>query len=630
MKEDSGFSFHYCNDCRTADAAFRTVHDESGCSKAGCTQLVTDQGLLDAARAAKISLQKGLKSAKTKHKQAAAKQDHIPGMKWTPAEVKTFAESPACEKTIGDTHFGHCEWCRSEKPTFFVTNTGDCGCWGKCKGKSAGITAAQVTEKRNEYKLHGLRGLNLRAEKEGFVYDDDERIKALVLKLHTKEGRNHSDLGRLWEAKYGDNFRYDHSRGKWFQCDDYGLWRLDSKFQSLALCRKIGEVIGAKTLKEKGMMRGALALASTNEMLAMAGNEWDRESLFVGSPKGVLCLESGQILSRHAGRAKMITKAVSCVPADPAEVQGSLWVRCVKEWAVGNEELEVYLKRLAGYCLMGNPVEQIFHFLDGVGGNGKSLFLETLYSVFAEYGIVTPIEVFLQQEFAMHPTDIAAMQGMRLVISSEPPKGRKLNESLLKILVGGDTISARHMRQDSFQYKPQMNILFSGNGVPGVSSTGKALRRRMRVVPFLFEPTSVDEQLQEKLLQEKPIVLRWILDGIQEYMEKGLNRPDLILKKTEDYFQEQEQDLLDPVQVFIDERCITGAELAALQEASPMMETSTKLDSLYAAFEAWHSQEYSRKSGLSKRQMGIRLTKCGIGRLKVGGQVHRTGIILCP
>ena len=46
--------------------------------------------------------------------------------------------------------------------------------------------------------------------------------------------------------------------------------------------------------------------------------------------------------------------------------------------------------------------------------------------------------------------------GARLVIASEIPTGAEWNESLIKEATGGEAMSARFMRQDPFEFTPQM------------------------------------------------------------------------------------------------------------------------------------------------------------------------------
>ena len=62
----------------------------------------------------------------------------------------------------------------------------------------------------------------------------------------------------------------------------------------------------------------------------------------------------------------------------------------------------------------------------------------------------------LQFEYAKapidHPTDLAGLRGARFVTAIETEQGRRLNESKVKAITGGDKISARFMHKDFFEY----------------------------------------------------------------------------------------------------------------------------------------------------------------------------------
>jgi putative DNA primase/helicase len=54
----------------------------------------------------------------------------------------------------------------------------------------------------------------------------------------------------------------------------------------------------------------------------------------------------------------------------------------------------------------------------------------------------------------------------RLTIAQETPKGQAWNEAKIKNLTGGDPITARFMRQDSFDFWPTHKLIIGGNHKP--------------------------------------------------------------------------------------------------------------------------------------------------------------------
>ena len=90
---------------------------------------------------------------------------------------------------------------------------------------------------------------------------------------------------------------------------------------------------------------------------------------------------------------------------------------------------------------------------------------------------------------------------MRLVASIEVEDGRRLAESLVKSLTGGDKVRARRMRQDFWQFDPTHKVFMAVNHKPEVRGTDTAIWRRLRLLPFeqTIPPAEQDKQLPEKL-----------------------------------------------------------------------------------------------------------------------------------
>src|SRR6185503_4545593 len=103
------------------------------------------------------------------------------------------------------------------------------------------------------------------------------------------------------------------------------------------------------------------------------------------------------------------------------------------------------------------------------------------------------------------------LRGARLVTASETEEGRAWAESRIKQLTGGDKISARFMRQDFFEFTPQFKLTIIGNHKPVLHNVDEAARRRFNVVPFVHKPAKPDRELEQKLLQEAPGILQWMI-----------------------------------------------------------------------------------------------------------------------
>lgn len=232
-----------------------------------------------------------------------------------------------------------------------------------------------------------------------------------------------------------------------------------------------------------------------------------------------------------------------------------LWRKFLVEITAGDTELQAYLQRMAGYCLTGVTTEHVLFFLYGTGANGKSVFLNTLTSIWGDYAVVAPMETFVATHGDRHPTDLAGLRGARLVTAQETEDGQRWAEAKIKALTGGDPISARFMRQDFFTYIPQFKLVIAGNHKPSLRSVDEAIRRRIHLVPFTvtIPPDKRDRELFDKLKPEWPGILQWAVDGCLEWQRIGLAPPPAVRGATDEYLAAE-----DSFVAWIEDCCTTG------------------------------------------------------------------------
>jgi P4 family phage/plasmid primase-like protien len=212
-----------------------------------------------------------------------------------------------------------------------------------------------------------------------------------------------------------------------------------------------------------------------------------------------------------------------------------LWNTFLDRVTDGDREFQAFLSRMVGYGLTADTREHALFFLYGTGANGKSVFLSTVAGILNDYAKSAAIETFIASPSEHHPTDLAGLQGARLVTATETEDGRRWAESKIKTLTGGDRIAARFMRQDFFEFTPVFKLVIAGNHKPGLRSVDEAIRRRLHLVPFTvtIPPAERDLSLSHKLRAEWGGILGWALEGCLEWQARGLNPPASVRDATE-------------------------------------------------------------------------------------------------
>ncbi|MEM8548074.1 MAG: phage/plasmid primase, P4 family [Pseudomonadota bacterium] len=343
-------------------------------------------------------------------------------------------------------------------------------------------------------------------------------------------------------GQHGSALRYDHDAGAWFEWTG-DRWRQDGTGLAYSWCRTIARELSdgldAKvraTARKATFAGGVEKMARTDRAHAVTQEAWDKDPFKLGVPGGVVDLKTGELGAPDPDQG--ITKQAAVAPTLQAACP--LWLRFLQEATAGDAGMVEFLKRWCGYCLTGDTREHALIFLYGPGGNGKSVFLNTVTRILGDYATTAAMDTFTATRGDKHPTELALLRGARMVSASETEEGRAWAEARIKQLTGGDPITARFMRQDFFTYVPQFKLTIVGNHAPALANVDEAARRRFNIIPFTVKPDCPDRQLEAKLEAEWHGILRWIIDGAVALQQSGLERPESIKAATAEYFSEQD------------------------------------------------------------------------------------------
>ncbi len=359
-------------------------------------------------------------------------------------------------------------------------------------------------------------------------------------------------LALEFTRRHHATMRYVAALGKWMIFDGK-VWEADGTLRAFDLardvCREAAESCneGVRKSIASAKTRAAVeSLARSDRRHAGTIDQWDTDLWVLNTPAGVVDLRTGATRPHRAD--DYMTKITAVAPGGACPV----WHDFLNRITAGDERLEAYLQRLAGYALTGCTQESMLAFCYGTGANGKSVFLNTLSGLLGDYHRSAPIETFTDSNGDRHPTELAMLRGARLVTATETEEGRRFAEARIKVLTGGDRISARFMRQDFFEYQPQFKLIIAGNHRPGLRSVDEAIRRRFHLVPFevTIPKAERDPELFAKLKAEWPGVLEWAIRGCQEWQRLGLAPPEAVTKATAAYL-----DAEDAIANWIGESC---------------------------------------------------------------------------
>ncbi|MFQ3348786.1 MAG: putative DNA primase/helicase [Paracoccaceae bacterium] len=235
----------------------------------------------------------------------------------------------------------------------------------------------------------------------------------------------------------------------------------------------------------------------------------------------------------------------------------------ISEVVGGDKNDAHYLKKLAGYILSGDRKEQRLQILIGDGGDGKSTFSETLKRLMGDYQTTLAATSISAHTTAAIPNDIAKLAGKRLATISELPQKLHVNTQLVKAMSGGDTMTARFLHKEYFDFQPTAQLVVATNFYPYADVEDKAYFRRLAILRFpkSFAEANPDKDLKAKLASELPGIAVWAVAGYRAYLEHGLELTCSMHSELEKY-----RHFTDPLTGFFD-NCMTVIPAARISDS---------------------------------------------------------------
>lgn len=425
---------------------------------------------------------------------------------------------------------------------------------------------------------------------------------------------------------HGQDFRYCYPFKRWFiwdgkrwNGDNMGLLRRMCKATIKSMYKEAGAMDDDKD--RTALIKYALKCETTKKARDMAEfaqsedgvpilpEHLDKNIYLINCLNGTVDLRTGEL--RPHKRSDLITKLVPANYNPGAKCPA--WLRHLNLIMAGNKDLIEFLQRAFGYCLTGDTSERKIFIEWGTGANGKTVTNDAIALVLGDYAVRTPTETLLiKRNDGGIPNDVARLKGARFVYASEAEQGKRLAESLIKDISGGDKITARFLHKEFFEFYPEFKLWLGTNHKPIIRGTDSAIWDRIRLIPFTVRIPENERIPKTKLFEmfqnEIDGIFSWLVDGCLKWREAGLGMPEAVLAATSRYRNE-----MDLIQEFINDECVIGDTF------------QTPVRHLFAAFEQW--ADGNGEKTISKKMFGARLDEKGFDSYRGRqGVRHRIGI----
>ncbi|MEU7726137.1 phage/plasmid primase, P4 family [Streptomyces sp. NPDC040724] len=374
----------------------------------------------------------------------------------------------------------------------------------------------------------------------------------VVPRPRPEQHRGHLRMAERFAEEHADSLRHVHGIG-WHYWTG-ARWYLDEQRvdiqaavrttkQALQECMQLSKEDGRDELfadvrksESAAGIEGMLKLAGALKPISTAARHLDADPYLFNTPGQTVDLEKGQAYSND--RADLITKVAGA--ALTGEVNDE-WEAFLKR-ILPDEDVRAFVQRLFGYAMLGKQTEHVMPIFTGTGANGKGTIRDAVMAAFGDYAIEVDPALLMESKHERHGAFKMRLRGARLAFCSETEKGRKFAEATMKRLVGGDPIEANYMHKNPITFDPSHTLIMLTNHLPAVSGDDPAVWRRILVVPFdvVIPEEERDGGLPGRLKAASSAILAWVYEGWTAYREQGLNAPEAVRVRTEQYREESD------------------------------------------------------------------------------------------
>lgn len=403
--------------------------------------------------------------------------------------------------------------------------------------------------------------------------------------------------------RFGGQIVYVQGHGWYVWSPEVGSWVRDPEehaivHRAVLSARLLGESDNEDVQKfalkaeSESALRAAVRLAAGVPGMSVEAASLDADPYLLNLPdRNVLVLDAQRI--REAEPSDLLTMRSGAHYSLAS--RSVLWEDVVRR-LFPDPEVGAFVQRAAGYSLTGDVSEEVMFIVYGVAAAGKNTFMETVLSAMGAYAsTAAPSLLTRRRGSETIPTDVADLQGRRLVWANEASDASLLDEEKVKRIVSTGDIKARYMRRDFFSFPATHKLWMSTNHLPVIRDTDNGIWRR--VLPVKFEhrldahgmigtEDGPVTNLKAELHRPEHLagVLGWLLEGVRQWQAQGLNPPLAVQAWRDEYRSD-----MDVLGQFLDDACRVLDEDAA----PPVAITNTLL---WEKFLAWSEGDKVRET----------------------------------
>lgn len=219
------------------------------------------------------------------------------------------------------------------------------------------------------------------------------------------------------------------------------------------------------------------------------------------------------------------------------------FITCNEE-SEDKNDLRIVIEEMLGHCLMFKDFPHKVFLLVGNGLNGKSTFVNMLYSFLNGMYVNIPLNYLTKSNY------LARIVNKLAVISDDIDYDYLQSSQNIKKISSGDYLSARELYGKSFDFRSTATQIYTMNELVKFKDKSFGMERRLCIIPFKNEVKEVNPRILEELTSDsaKSYLLNLALSGIDRIKKNHyqLSESKIISKSISRYLTEN-----DTVEMFL-------------------------------------------------------------------------------
>jgi len=262
--------------------------------------------------------------------------------------------------------------------------------------------------------------------------------------------------------------------------------------------KKAMQAINDTTWKSK-------TIKELNSMICEDVIIWDGPNIreTITTEDGVIEFKNKKIESRKGLKSEFRRSFIPYKTIDILEAEEPKTYLSFMKEIFPDPETCIMAEQMVSMCITGNSDKRLFQLWEGGGANGKTTLIELIKKILVGKTVTYDPRLILSDKSKTHQMGVTpelySFMGAYAAVASEVDEGEEFSIGKIKLLTGGDTITANPKYRDQVNFEATWQLILSVNDLPRFNVNDKAFLDRLMILTFEMTYPKNEEERQKAI-----------------------------------------------------------------------------------------------------------------------------------